>query len=343
MPADPNKPTKAMTDFFFNQLKNLPIALETTDVKGKTYIVTGATSGLGYELVKRLVRLEAAKVIIGARSAEKGNFTKTIIETEAGRKDVIEVWDLDLASYDSVKAFGKRMETVDRIDALVLNAGVTHAAWQVKEGNEAHMTVNFISNYLLVFAALPLLQASARKHDIKPRLVIVGSVGGFYAWQSIKKFPKAGILEDLNDKAKWEPTFDNRYPVSKMFVLFALRELASLKPVSETAVIMNVVDPGLCKTELIREMSTLTRAMAWCSKLLLGRSAEMGSRTLIHGVAAGEESHGKYLTSCEIREDHIPEFATNESGVVLQKQVWSELVEALEKIQPGIVTAVLHE
>ncbi|KAL5095126.1 hypothetical protein Trisim1_003735 [Trichoderma cf. simile WF8] len=340
---DPDFPTKCMADFFSNQRKDLPIALETKDVKDKTYIVTGATRGLGYEAAKRLVQLEAAKVIIGVRNAEQGEFIKTTIEKEAGRKDVIEVWALDLASYDSVKAFGKRLETVDRIDALVLNAGASHAEWKVKEGSEAQMTVNFISNLLLTFEALPILQASASKHDIKPCIVVVGSMGGFFAFESVRKFPKTGILEDLNDKAKWKPLFDNRYNVSKLFEHLAVRELASLKPVSETGIIVNLVDPGLCKTEFIHEQSAFTRFKAWCVKLIMGRSPEMGSRTLIHGIAAGEESHGKYLTACEIREDHIPEWVTNEAGQVLQKQTWTELLEKLEKIQPGVVTAVIHE
>lgn len=41
--------------------------------------------------------------------------------------------------------------------------------------------------------------------------------------------------------------------------------------------------------------------------------------------------------------DHIPDWVTNEAGQVLQKQVWAELLEKLEKIQPGVVTAVIHE
>ncbi|KAL7934260.1 NAD(P)-binding protein [Trichoderma chlorosporum] len=343
MPTDPNFPTKCMADFVPNQFKKLPIALEAKDVEGKTYIVTGATGGLGYETVKRLVRLGAAKVVIGVRNAEKGEAAKAKIEMEARRKDVIDVWALDLASYDSVKAFGKEMETLDRIDALVLNAGVSHGEWQVAEGSEAHMTVNFISQYLLTLSALPLLQASARRYEIQPRIVLVGSMGAFFAFESIPKFPQTGILEDLNDKAKWEANYDKRYTVSKMFLHFAARQLASLKPVAETGVIVNIVDPGLCKTELNHELSPLTRFGAWCAKLVIGRNAEVGSRTLIHGIASGEKSHGKYLTSCEIREDHIPEWATNESGQVLQNQIWTELVEKLEKIQPGVVTDVFHD
>ncbi|RFU77323.1 short-chain dehydrogenase [Trichoderma arundinaceum] len=334
--------SKALADFPTNQKKDLPIALKTEDVKGKTYIVTGATGGIGYEAVKHLVRLEAAKVIIGVRNAESGKAAKTTIETETGRKDIIEVWPLDLASYDSVKAFAKKIESVDRIDALVLNAGASIPSWQIKEGSEGHVTVNFISNFLLVFAALPQLQAAAKKHDIKPRLVIVGSMGGFFVEESTKKFPKTGILDDLNDKAKWQSDFANRYVLTKLLEHQAMRELVPLVPVSEHGVIVNIVDPGLCKTGLTKELSIATRLKAWLAKALLGRTPEMGSRTLIHGIAAGEESHGKYLTSCEIQEDHIPDWMNNEAGIAIQKQVWKELIEKLEKIQPGVTAAVVQ-
>ncbi|KAM0253355.1 hypothetical protein ACHAQJ_007306 [Trichoderma viride] len=335
-------PTKAIADLTPNQLKDLPIALTAEDCKGKTYIVTGTTSGIGYEAVKHLVRFEAAKVIIGVRNVESGKSAKSAIEAEVGRRDVIEVWALDLDSYDSVKAFAKKIEGLERIDALVLNAGALIATWGIKEGNEANITVNFMSNYLLAMSALPKLQAVAKNHDIKPRLVIVGSMGGLFVGEQVKRFPKTGILDDLNDKAKWQRDFADRYVLSKLLEHIATRELAALVPVSESGVIANVVDPGLCKTALTRDLGFFQRLKSWFAKVAIGRTPEMGSRTLLHGIAAGDESHGKYMTACEIREDHLPEWITDESGKVLQKQIWTELVERLEKIQPGVATAVIQ-
>lgn len=83
---------------------------------------------------------------------------------------------------------------------------------------------------------------------------------------------------------------------------FAVRQLASLAPVSKKSVIINLGNPGLCKTGLVKNTSRLSRIVAVAMHLFAGRTAEMGSRALLYGIAAGEESHGKYLSDCEIKE-----------------------------------------
>lgn len=64
---------------------------------------TGANVGLGKEATRHYVRLGASKVIIACRSVEKGESAKKDIETSTGRKGVLEVWQLDLQNYDSVR------------------------------------------------------------------------------------------------------------------------------------------------------------------------------------------------------------------------------------------------
>ena len=65
---------------------------------------------------------------------------------------------------------------------------------------------------------------------------------------------------------------------------------------------VNAVDPGLCYTNLNTNVAPQVRAMVDEERKKYGRSAEMGSRTLLHGAVAGVESHGKYLSAAEIKE-----------------------------------------
>lgn len=66
----------------------------------------------------------------------------------------------------------------------------------------------------------------------------------------------------------------------------------------------------------------------------------MGSRTLLHGLFAGKESHGCYLSCCEIREKNVPTWVTDEEGQAAQKRVWGDVAKELESAEPGCLTKV---
>ena len=92
------------------------------------------------------------------------------------------------------------------------------------------------------------------------------------------------------------------YATSKLLEIYAVRALAARLPVANSGVIINVVNPGLCTTDLTRELGWLRWLAIEMIRLLAARSAEKGSRTLLHASVAGEESHGKYCSDCEIKE-----------------------------------------
>jgi NAD(P)-dependent dehydrogenase (short-subunit alcohol dehydrogenase family) len=93
-----------------------------------------------------------------------------------------------------------------------------------------------------------------------------------------------------------------RYDSSKLLQLYVFRELATGLPYDKTGVVINYVDPGVCNTGLARNASLKTRVTVRTANLLLGRTPEMGSRTLLHGATAGPESHGKYCNTCAVQE-----------------------------------------
>ena len=126
--------------FISSQFTKLPYPEQS--LSGQTVIVTGANTGLGLEAAKHFTRLGAAKVILAVRSLGKGERAKESVEQATGKKGVVEVWQLDLSSYESVKAFANKAEALPRIDADVENEGDIPATWTVAEGSERSITVN---------------------------------------------------------------------------------------------------------------------------------------------------------------------------------------------------------
>jgi short-subunit dehydrogenase len=101
-----------------------------------------------------------------------------------------------------VKAFASKAEKeLDRIDGLIENAGIMLDKWTVAEGMETSMTVNVVNTMFLGILLMPKMMESAKKHNIKPRIVFLVSGLGFQA-EARKELVKAGkinIFEGLNN------------------------------------------------------------------------------------------------------------------------------------------------
>ena len=148
----------------------------TTRWEDKTVIVTGANVGLGFEAARHFVRLGAAKVILAMRSIERGEKAKKSIEDGEKRPGIVQVWSLDLCSFDSVKAFARRAtEELPRLDAVVENAGVIPTKFQLQEGHELTITTNVVATFLLMLLILPKLKETASRYNTQPHLSIISS------------------------------------------------------------------------------------------------------------------------------------------------------------------------
>lgn len=168
-----------------------------TDFSGKTVIVTGTNTGLGKEAVRHFVRLNAKKVIGVVRSIARGEAAKAEIEAETGRQGVVDLMECDLSSYASVKAFAANVATQDRVDAVVLNAGIATEKFEVFEDNESTITVNVVSTTLLILLLLPTLRSFAAKWDIVPVISVVGS--GVHIYTKFSERKTANSLATLNN------------------------------------------------------------------------------------------------------------------------------------------------
>jgi retinol dehydrogenase-12 len=315
--------------FLKSQLFYTPQDPSKISFAGKTVIVTGANTGLGLEATRHFVRAGANTVIIACRTLSKGEAAKKDIEKTEKRTGVLQVWELDLSSFDSVKAFAKRCETLPRLDVCVENAGIASGKFTRAEGHEAHITVNVISTFMLALLLLPTMRRSAAKTGTRPFLTIVTSE--VHHWTTLPQKKSPNIFAALDD----EKTADmmDRYNVSKLLEILALRHLTRsvIKDRFKYPVVINCVTPGLCKSELVRDMGMAPVVF----KKLLGRTVEVGSRTLVNAAGmVGEESTGEYIADDKIS-DPSP-LVRSEEGKELEKRVWEELTAILEKECPGI-------
>lgn len=148
--------------------------LQSLHLQGKVAIVTGATSGLGRAAAESLATLGGHVCIVG-RDQERTERARGEISAAAGSE--VEADLADLSSLAETAAFAARfVATHDRLDVLVLNAGVlTHEYTVTGEGNELTFATHVLSPFLLTRALRPLLEASA------PSRVIVVASGGMYA------------------------------------------------------------------------------------------------------------------------------------------------------------------
>lgn len=106
-----------------------PFGLTVPEVtlKDCTAIITGGNTGLGYATAEHFVRHGISTLVLACRNLDKGIAAKAkLLELIDGGEDActIHVWELDLASFDSVTAFHKQAQQLKNIHFFIANAGV---------------------------------------------------------------------------------------------------------------------------------------------------------------------------------------------------------------------------
>jgi NAD(P)-dependent dehydrogenase (short-subunit alcohol dehydrogenase family) len=301
-----------------NLFIKLPPAQAHPDLPNQTVIVTGSNTGLGLEASRHLLRLGVNKLIMAVRSPEKGEAAKRDLLASTDRPaSTVEVWALDMDSPASIQAFAARAAAeLPRLDGVLANAGImTEQFTRGGDGHERTLTVNVVGTFLLCLLLLPTMRASARKTG-QPCTFTIPNSGLHYTspLAELQSTPAhESLLERLDDQGK--ANMAGRYPLSKLLVLWGVRELAARvgTPSSSSSggkakgerkgagpeVIINSPNPSYCMSNLGRDGRV---GAAWdAADKYLARTTEEGGRTLYHGLFAGVESHGQYLTNCHVQ------------------------------------------
>lgn len=221
---------------------SLPYPQET--FAGKTVIITGSNTGLGKEAARHIARLGAATLVLAVRSLEKGQAAKEDIERSTGcGEDIIKVWQLDMADYQSVMKFAKRAEReLDRVDVLIANAAVATLKFAMAERDETTVTVNVISTFLLVLSMLPKMKDTAQKSGSTPTITIKSSGAHTSAKFAERSAPEGKILSTMNESKNFDVM--QQYPTTKLLEVFCVKEIGEQHP--KMPVTINEVDPGFC-------------------------------------------------------------------------------------------------
>ncbi|KAJ5931443.1 retinol dehydrogenase 14 [Penicillium verrucosum] len=329
----------------FTNLTLPPISV----IENKTILITGSNTGLGREAARHALALGAGTIIMGVRILRKGEEAKANIEASTGctDKQKVLVWPIDLESFDSVQAFATRAHKYvsdgGRLDMAIMNAGIASVEYATtNDGWERGIQTNVLSTALLSLLLLPLLlRTRDRDPSARPHLALLTSD----IHKSIK-FPERSadsILSLLNSEEQWKKSqamggATERYGVTKLMDLFITMQIAELVPrdgLGEPLVIVNAVTPGFCKSDL------LTREKApWILKLvqaLIARTVEDGSKTLLHAVTQGAETHGRWLENQVITDPGT--IVTSDEAAVVRNKVWAEIISVLrDDVDPELRT-----
>jgi NAD(P)-dependent dehydrogenase (short-subunit alcohol dehydrogenase family) len=215
------------------------------DQTGRTAVITGANTGLGYETAAALAA-KGAHVVLAVRNLEKGKAAADLITTRSPGASVA-LQELDLTSLDSIRAAADQLRSdYDEIDLLINNAGVMMTPKETtKDGFELQFGTNHLGHFALTNLLLDRVLAAPGS-----RIVTVSSQGHRFA---------SGIrFDDL----QWERSYSRigAYGQAKLANLLFTYELQ--RRLQGTNTIAVAAHPGGSNTELARNLPIAIRGLA---------------------------------------------------------------------------------
>ena len=233
---------------------------------GKTYLITGANSGTGFEATKIFLS-KGAKVVMLNRNPKKSADAIAAQKQELDNNVDVSFIRMDLAEMASVrKAATEVLEQVPHIDALICNGAIAQVPEQqfTVDGFESQLGVNHYGHFLLQGLLYPRLEES------KGRIVVVGSAGYKMGIKTIQ-------FNDMN----WDKNYhqNNTYCHSKLAQIMTAYELQNKLKKANKDVKVYVCHPGASATSLIKTSGNLTSRIMFSlmSMSPLVQSAEKGS------------------------------------------------------------------
>ena len=289
---------------------------------GKTFVITGANTGLGYETA-RVLSENGARVIIACRSEEKANAAIEAITELNGDVDLDHV-PLDLGDLASVRSCADQLLEEDRIDALINNAGIMVPPYELTtDGFESQFGVN----HLGPFALTGLLLEKLADAD-EPRVINTSSIAH-----------RSGSIDfkDINAERGYSPI--RRYAMSKLANLLFSNALQRRLEAADMTTISVACHPGIANTELARYLpGFLNGAFSLLAGPLFNTAASGAWPTLCAATSATVQG-GDYYGPAKRRETAGPALKAKSTrrsrDQKLADRLWQVSIE-MTGIDPGI-------
>ncbi|KAK9881432.1 hypothetical protein WA026_016318 [Henosepilachna vigintioctopunctata] len=259
---------------------------------GKLIIITGANSGIGFEVAKDLAARNA-NIILACRNINAAEEAIQNIKEKVSHAGTLIPMELDLASLESVKNFAEKFKRNHKeLHVLINNAGVSYPKSErkvTKDCLEIHFGVNHLGHFYLTNLLLDLLEKS------KPSKVVFVS----------SKLHEKGKLntEDLN--SEWSMEKVNLYSNSKLANAYTVKELALRT--KNKGIDVFAVCPGWIYTNLFRH------SIKWYHYILVSpiafffmRSAKQGAQTIIYCATEPGLESGMIYRDCKMYESSHP-------------------------------------
>jgi len=247
------------------------------DQTGRTALVTGANTGIGFEAARALAE-HGARVLLGCRNPDKAADAQQRIGQTAPDATV-EVIELDVSSLDSVQQAAEAVRgTTDRLDLLINNAGIMMTPrWLSDDGYEMQFATNHLGHFALTGQLLNLVTGT-----VGSRVVSVSS--------NAHKFGKMNF-DDLDGEKRYGRT--RQYGMTKLANVLFIRELQRRLSAADLDTLALGCHPGGSDTELSRNLPAVLQRLQVVMTPFT-QSAQMGALPTLRAATDPTAQAGQY-------------------------------------------------
>ena len=295
--------------------------MNVPDLSGRCLIVTGANTGIGWE-VARALACRGARVLLGCRDAAKATAATARIREQVPGANLAH-FPLDLSDIASIRAAAEIAADEPRIDALINNAGVMSKCFaRTAQGFELHFGVNHLGAFALTALLLPKLAETPGA-----RVVNTGSLS--YRFASID-------WDEINSPQNFSQM--KRYAASKLALMSHTLELNRRLQAAGSPVTAYACHPGFAATAILGGHSKMAALLQPITRRLIN-SAAMAAWPALQAATDPAAVPGSHFGPRQWGGIRGPSdragIAPRAQDLDLARQIWDKSV-AMTGVDPGL-------